>query len=85
MNSMIFYIMPSELLDGTMLRNRQDQLGIIEQIATSESSDVIIMQPLTQSVILKNIGLTSDETHWVNIAVAVFFGKKTVRFIEQRE
>lgn len=47
MNSMIFYIMPSELLDGTMLRNRQDQLSIIEQIATSESSDVKIMQPLT--------------------------------------
>lgn len=85
MNSMIFYIMPSELLDGTMLRNRQDQLGIIEQIATSESSDVIIIQPLTQSFILKNIGLTSDETHWVNIAVADFFGKKTVRFIEWRE
>lgn len=44
-----FCIMSSELLDGTMLRNRQDQLSIIEQIATSESSDVIIIQPLTQS------------------------------------
>ena len=72
-----------ELYNGQMKVVYETGIKTLNFIKNSKENEVVIIQgEIPESHIIKPMELNEDPTHWVNEAVADFYEKKSVKYIE---
>ncbi len=71
-----------EIANGNAKRFYLQGVDTLAAIRNSPDADVVVHGPSVRSAVLMDTGLTSSPAHWVNKAVAEFYGKQSVAVIE---
>lgn len=71
-----------EIANGNAKNFYQSGVDCLVSIRNSPDADVVIHTKTVFSSVLMDTGLTSNPNHWVNKAVAEFYGKNTVAIID---
>ena len=76
---MIVFQLSKKLADGTLTCNYENCVDVLGYLDTCEESDVIIKNFPNEIERFGNFWISEDPTHWVNVAIAQYYKKNSIR------
>lgn len=78
-SNMIVFQLSKKLADGTLTCYYENCVDVLGYLDTCEESDVIIKNFPNEIERFGNFWISEDPTHWVNVAIAQYYKKNSIR------